>query len=304
MIAKMEGTKSSAIWKYFEIPTADNKHYAKCKLCGEFKSLGSAIPRLRTLGCLKNHIKRKHRMEWPKLNQDLKNSISKSKIGLAQEEFEKRLKKCPKKAGENVNNFDQKAMKNVDLKCYLCDMEFKISTEFVEHNQKSHPGVQTMICHYCKKIFRQPASFKEHIEIVHEQLRYALPFHGPNEIHKGKIEIGEASNNLTGTTINGSNFDKPICKLENYNTGDGNTAVNQPSDYQFVAFMKDENQSVNSSNLKLENEFPALDPLFVQWVQKNIGTGNIKEEKHNHTGLADSDGVKIEEFYDDVTEND
>ena len=47
-----------------------------------------------------------------------------------------------------------------------------------------------------------------------------------------------------------------------------------------------------------------MDPFFVQWVQKNIGTGNIKEEKHNTTGLADSNGVKIEEFYDDVTEND
>ena len=47
-----------------------------------------------------------------------------------------------------------------------------------------------------------------------------------------------------------------------------------------------------------------MDPLFVQWVQKNIGTGNIKEEKHNYTGLADLNGVKIEEFYDDVTEND
>ena len=54
----MSGTKSSAIWKYFEIPTEENKKYAKCKLCGEMKSLGSIIPRYRTLVCLKNHIKR------------------------------------------------------------------------------------------------------------------------------------------------------------------------------------------------------------------------------------------------------
>ena len=131
MIANMEGTKSSAIWKYFEIPTADNKHYAKCKLCGEFKSLGSAIPRLRTLGCLKNHIKRKHRMEWPKLNQDLKNSISKSKIGLAHEEFEKRLKECPKKAVENVNliksqvSFSIASFSFLSVKNNLCIQDLK-----------------------------------------------------------------------------------------------------------------------------------------------------------------------------------
>ena len=30
---------------------------------------------------------------------------------------------------------------NVDLKCYLCDKEFENSSEFVEHNEKRHPGV-------------------------------------------------------------------------------------------------------------------------------------------------------------------
>ena len=106
IIASMSGTKSSAIWKYFEIPTEENKKYAKCKLCGEMKSLGSIIPRYRTLGCLKNHIKRIHKMEWPNLNQDLQNStlISKSKIALAQQEFAKRLQGGPK--AEKINNFD------------------------------------------------------------------------------------------------------------------------------------------------------------------------------------------------------
>ena len=332
IIASMSGTKSSAIWKYFEIPTEENKKYAKCKLCGEMKSLGSLIPRYRTLGCLKNHIKRIHKMEWPNLNQDLQNStlISKSKIALAQQEFAKKLQGGPKaenfdaneiipnisfmsKNGDLIENnifkvenpepdsksshVHEKTKKNADLKCYLCDKEFENSTEFVEHNEKRHPGVQTMVCDWCNKLFRQPSRLKEHIEMVHEKKKSISQ---PN-VHKGKTEmvgsnLADYSPGIIG--INNSNFGIPISKLENCNT-DNTTirlAVNQPTDFQFIAFMKDENESPNG---KLEYGFPSLDMDC-----KNIGNENLNEEKNNSIELVDLNGIKIEEFYDDITEND
>ena len=154
-----------------------------------------------------------------------------------------------------------------------------------------------MVCDWCNKLFRQPSRLKEHIEMVHEKKKSISQ---PN-VHKGKTEmvgsnLADYSPGIIG--INNSNFGIPISKLENCNT-DNTTirlAVNQPTDFQFIAFMKDENEIPNG---KLEYGFPSLDMDC-----KNIGNENLNEEKNNSIELVDLNGIKIEEFYDDITEND